>query len=217
MATYELNASSPRNSTDYNPVSGTRTDVNILKVTDDKSGSVLNVGDTVTVTWLKSSGMEDTFSAKFVGTMTVDGKVFMVLEDDSSGNTLYTVVGLPQSDAPSTIVTTGNSANVVAESFTVCFFPGTLVATPSGERKVEELVPGDLVLIGDSGANPATWVSRMGRNFRQRLGFARAVPVKWIGRQTVSTLFGPAGRLMPVKFGVIRKFCGFGVKSGLNS
>ena len=28
----------------------------------------------------------------------------------------------------------------------------------------------------------------------------RSVPVKWIGRQTVSTRFGPAERLMPVRF-----------------
>jgi len=28
----------------------------------------------------------------------------------------------------------------------------------------------------------------------------RTVPVKWIGRQTVSTRFGPAERLMPVRF-----------------
>jgi hypothetical protein len=28
----------------------------------------------------------------------------------------------------------------------------------------------------------------------------RAVPVKWLGRQTVSTRFGPAERLMPVRF-----------------
>ena len=174
-------------------------------MTDDESGSVLNVGDTVTVSFVNSStGLDGTFESKFIGTMTVtvsgQTRVFMVLEQTVFGDDNQYVVGLKVADAPSMIVKTGNSANFAAESFTVCFFPGTLIATPSGERKVEDLVSGDPVLIGDLGAVPATWIARMGRKFRLRLGLARAVPVKWIGRQTISTRFGSADRLMPVRF-----------------
>ena len=126
----------------------------------------------------------------------------MVLKIIIQNVTFHYLVGVKHTDAPSTIVETGNSANLTAESFTVCFFPGTLIATPSGERKVEELVSGDPVLVGDLGAVPANWIARIGRKFRLWLGFARAVPVKWIGRQTISTHFGPAERLMPVRFAV---------------
>ena len=194
MATFDL--PNEVNSTSYlggkDPYS-----VIIIKVTDGESDSVLNVGDTVTATWIDdtNSNSVETFQAKFVGTLSViisgQEHVFMVLEDTVNGDIIQTVVGLKVADAPPTIVKTGNSANFTAESFTVCFFHGTLIATPSGERKVEELASGDLVLIGDSGAIPTTWFGRK---------FARAVSVKWIGRQTVSTLFGPAERLMPVRF-----------------
>ena len=126
----------------------------------------------------------------------------MVLKDTSLGYTAYYIVGLATGDAPTRIVETGNSANVTAEKFIVCFFPGTLIATPSGERKVEDLVPGDPVLIGDSSNAPATWMGRIWRKLRRRHGRRRAVAVKWIGRQTVSTRFGHAGRLMPIRFAV---------------
>ena len=62
--------------------------------------------------------------------------------------------------------------------FPTCFLPGTCIATPTGSKYVEDLQIGEPILT-------ATGTS---------------VPVKWIGRQTVSTLFGPAERLMPVRF-----------------
>ena len=195
MATFELPKPAVLNSTEYadtqNPYG-----VAIISVSNGKSGSVLSVGDMVTATYVGATvGTEVTISATFIGTMsvTVSGevRVFMVLESSDSGITYHTVIGLNRANAPSDIVKTGNSANITEESFTVCFFPGTLIATPSGERKVEELVPGDMVLLGDSGAIPTRWLGRK---------FARAVSVKWIGWQTVSTLFGTAERLMPVRF-----------------
>ena len=58
----------------------------------------------------------------------------------------------------------------------VCFMAGTRVSTPSGEINVENLKIGDAVLAVDG----------------------RAVPVRWIGRQTVAPLF--AGELsLPVR------------------
>lgn len=59
----------------------------------------------------------------------------------------------------------------------ICFFAGTLVATPAGERRVERLSIGDRILTANG----------------------RTVPVKWLGRQTVSARFSPAERLMPVR------------------
>jgi len=51
--------------------------------------------------------------------------------------------------------------------FTVCFAPGTAIATPEGTVAVEALSIGDPVLTADG----------------------RVVPVKWVGRQTRSPLF----------------------------
>ncbi|WP_306046501.1 Hint domain-containing protein [Nioella sp. MMSF_3534] len=59
-----------------------------------------------------------------------------------------------------------------------CFLAGSLISTIDGEKPVESLSIGDLI------------VSQNGS----------CTPVKWIGRQTVSTRFGPAERLMPVRF-----------------
>ncbi|MCV6585273.1 MAG: Hint domain-containing protein [Marinibacterium sp.] len=61
---------------------------------------------------------------------------------------------------------------------TVCYCEGTLIHTASGDVAVEELAEGDM-LITDQGAQ---------------------VPVKWIGRQTLSSRFGAPERLMPVRF-----------------
>jgi len=57
-----------------------------------------------------------------------------------------------------------------------CFLAGTLIATPQGEVVVESLSPGDLILAVDG----------------------RALPVKWLGRQTIVTAFGPPSNDMPV-------------------
>ncbi|GLK80410.1 Hint domain-containing protein [Methylopila turkensis] len=55
----------------------------------------------------------------------------------------------------------------------VCFLSGTLIQTPDGPVAVEKLVIGQLVTTSDG----------------------RAVPVKWMGRQTLSSVFGmPEGR-----------------------
>ena len=62
-------------------------------------------------------------------------------------------------------------------SFTLCFAAGTGISTPTGERPVEQLGIGDLVTTADG----------------------RSVPVKWIGRTSISPMFKPADRLEPVR------------------
>jgi hypothetical protein len=59
---------------------------------------------------------------------------------------------------------------------TICFLPGTQIATPQGEVDVESLRRGDLVETADG----------------------RAVPVRWVGRQTISTLFADPLRVLPI-------------------
>jgi hypothetical protein len=59
----------------------------------------------------------------------------------------------------------------------VCFMPGTLVRTPAGEVAVESLHAGDLVVTADG----------------------RAAPVRWMGRQTISTRFADPLRVLPIR------------------
>ena len=63
------------------------------------------------------------------------------------------------------------------EGFYVCYYPGTMIATPDGERAVETLAIGDLVLTSEG----------------------KVKPVRWMGRQTVSTRFGDPLRMLPVR------------------
>ena len=67
--------------------------------------------------------------------------------------------------------------NIAAVSVQNCFLAGTAVRGATGDKAIEDLRPGDTILTA-SGAE---------------------VPVKWLGVQTVSTRFGPAERVMPVR------------------
>lgn len=58
----------------------------------------------------------------------------------------------------------------------ICFLPGTKIATPDGEVAVESMRAGDLVKTSEG----------------------RVVPVRWIGRQTISTRFADPLRVLPI-------------------
>jgi hypothetical protein len=64
----------------------------------------------------------------------------------------------------------------IGSDMPVCFMAGTRIATPNGETNVENLKAGDLVLTSGG----------------------QAVPIEWIGRQTISYLFADEFRL-PVR------------------
>ena len=83
--------------------------------------------------------------------------------------------GQPYTD----IASTGNDGSdfTDAGAYELCFAAGTRIATPDDARAVETLEIGDTVLTAEG----------------------RAVPVKWIGRQTVFPMFGPAEQLTPVR------------------
>jgi hypothetical protein len=69
------------------------------------------------------------------------------------------------------------STGLEAITFAICFREGSLIRTPSGDVPVEKLGIGDIV---------ATW----------RGG---AAPIRWIGRQTVSTRFSDPMRILPIR------------------
>ena len=57
-------------------------------------------------------------------------------------------------------------ASLVAMGVPPCFAPGTLILTPDGERPVEDLCVGDLLVTADHGAQPLRWIGRRDVDFR---------------------------------------------------
>jgi len=107
----------------------------------------------------------------FSGTTTIDGKLYIAVK----AGTITLLIG-PAADA-SVFPANLSSLTFDTSTFTVCFLAGTMVATPAGETPVESLAIGDLVLTGDG----------------------RVVPVRWVGVQTVVTLFADPLRSFPVR------------------
>jgi hypothetical protein len=70
-----------------------------------------------------------------------------------------------------------NNAATAAQIDVFCFMAGTLIRTPDGEAAVETLKRGDLVLTADGASKP----------------------VRWVGRQTVSAIFGDPLRNWPIR------------------
>ncbi|WP_210115087.1 Hint domain-containing protein [Roseovarius aestuariivivens] len=128
---------------------------------------------------------------------TVDGVLttneLVIFEDGNNSFTIPQSTYLGTSGTSNEIIVTSNSSfllftdntytvgdpfpSIVNQDYTLCFAAGTLIATRDGERAVETLQIGDVVMTEDG----------------------RDVPVKWIGRQTVHKLFTPAERFEPVR------------------
>jgi hypothetical protein len=70
-----------------------------------------------------------------------------------------------------------NTALHSGTDYNLCFYPGTLIRTPDGDVAVETLQIGDLVLTHDG----------------------KAMPVRWIGRQIVATLFADPLHSLPIR------------------
>ncbi|MWD29517.1 type I secretion protein [Aquicoccus sp. SCR17] len=54
----------------------------------------------------------------------------------------------------------GSTVNFSEIEHIICFTPGTMILTPTGERPVESLRPGDLIMTRDAGAQPLRWTGR---------------------------------------------------------
>ena len=112
-----------------------------------------------------------------------DGELVPVLLSDdvrvqfAFGNDLYIVLSRRDAADVTPPGTIDFFATLNTGAFTVCFLPGTGIATPEGRKPVETLRIGDTVLTADG----------------------REVPVKWIGHQTISTRFRSAPQHQPVR------------------
>jgi hypothetical protein len=162
----------------------------VYNLTVDTAGAITGIGSEVTSTVhvkeiAKDNPTDDvdllsaneTFTADkinnatftYLGTATVSGKVVGFIA--KSGNNVYLFT-----DTQNKNNGTFNNLKQGTGTTVICFLPGTQIATPQGEVSVESLRPGDLVQTADG----------------------RIVPVRWIGRQTVSTLFADPLRVLPI-------------------
>ena len=140
-------------------------------LTDGDAGSTLfETSDTIS-----GGGPLDT--GEYLGTVTVNGTLFVAVETAAPGGTISLYGPEDLGAFPTATGTLSPAPQVVDVPFTVCFAAGTEIATPDGARRIEALKAGDLVMTQDG----------------------RAVPVLWIGRQTMHKLFTPAERFVPVR------------------
>ena len=90
------------------------------------------------------------------GSLPVDGS-YVILEDPNDPtnpeNGIVQYFNADGSDAGQLIF-----SNI--EKIVPCFTPGTLIATPKGERKVEELEVGDRVITRDNGMQVIRWIGK---------------------------------------------------------
>ncbi len=103
------------------------------------NGVAVTAGQTITL----PSGQQVTLNANgtftIVGDGSIETKTFTYTVSDGLGHTdtaFVTITSIP------------------------CFVAGTLIATPMGERVVESLRPGDLVMTHDDGPQPVRWVGQ---------------------------------------------------------
>ncbi len=100
------------------------------------NGQAVSVGDTITL----PTGQVVTLGANGMLTVTGDGNI----EDF---NFTYSIT-----DGVNTDTGFVNATSIP------CFVAGTMIATPEGDRMVEDLQAGDLVLTKDDGAQPLRWI-----------------------------------------------------------
>jgi hypothetical protein len=113
----------------------------------------------------------------YFGTTTISGSVFVVVDAGEIGGVQTYYLFGPSS--PSFLAFPNSFDDLVIDTgpFIVCFLAGTMIATPEGETPVEALAIGDLVLTADG----------------------RAAPVRWVGIQTVVTIFADPLRSFPIR------------------
>ncbi|WP_373502258.1 Hint domain-containing protein [Aestuariivirga sp.] len=149
-----------------------------------------NAGDNFFDTTETITGGNDGFGATdddgtFIGTIDVLGVTWTGIQANSGRIIFYATVtpGTTNIDINNAFFSAAGNTTQFSNltltntgGFTTCFAAGTLIATPRGEQTVETLAIGDTILTADG----------------------RAVPVKWIGRQTLLKVFA-GERARPVR------------------
>jgi hypothetical protein len=110
-----------------------------------------------------------------------DGSTYTILAVNIQGtqNTVEAFIFLdsqPPQGVPLTVLSNGDNPSFPWPRVTaVCFAAGTSLSTPAGQRRVETLAPGDLVLTRDNGPQPVRWIGQRRVTARE---IARACDVR---------------------------------------
>lgn len=109
-------------------------------------------GTTLTVTHINGQpvtvGSSVTLPTGQIVTLNADGTFNVVGDgDEEDFNFTYTIDNGTDTDV-----------GFVNATSVPCFVAGTLIATPDGDRRAETLVPGDMVMTKDEGAQPLRWI-----------------------------------------------------------
>ncbi|MDG3042431.1 Hint domain-containing protein [Roseicyclus marinus] len=163
---------------------GALSSLTITAVVDDVT---ISPGDQVTISGLNSnvssvSGIPNGGTATYVGMTTFAGLPCYIFTVDGLLTNPDTLLGLANDVSYSTAERELKAFANDTDSRTLsdapaCFLSGTAIGVPGGVRAVESLRPGDPVLTADG----------------------RVVAVRFNLRQIVSTLFGPAERVSPIR------------------
>jgi Ca2+-binding RTX toxin-like protein len=94
------------------------------------------------------------------------GNITFTNTNDTAGGLSGSFI-LPDGTPEGTLVTFSEIENII------CFTPGARILTPRGERPVESLRPGDMVITRDHGPQPLRWIGR-----RTVPGLGRFAPVR---------------------------------------
>ena len=155
-----------------------------LNLSDARSGTMsdnnsadgnFNLGES----WIVA-GDSGGFAGFYQGSVVINGETFFVFLNSPArvlfGNVTDPAAFKTALDADPSVYATAMASIDTTSPTPVCFAAGTCITTPSGETPVDTLRIGDLILTADG----------------------RAVPVKWIGRQTIVSLFA-GDRARPVR------------------
>lgn len=147
------------------PPAGTAITIDILELVDQDDNNEIEDfgGDTVAGQLVTDSWPGDTVTINVpgVGDVTYTGITFYLADGVTRVFTPTDGQVLQEGTLVSTtFVTTEGPLIVPGELGPPCFTPGTMVATPDGERPVEDLKVGDLVMTADNGAQPLMWIGR---------------------------------------------------------
>ncbi len=126
---------------------------------------------------IELAGASSIVSARFTASGTTVGQDQLTIQTNT-GSFVIGSVSLASNVAASLTTffdSTSGAYGVTVES-TLCFLPDTLIATPSGEVKVQALRTGDMVLTAGGDARPIAWIGQ-GKVLATRGRRSAATPV----------------------------------------
>ncbi|MBR0750728.1 Hint domain-containing protein [Bradyrhizobium jicamae] len=164
-----------------------------MPVTDAKLTAISP--DTGTAGDFETSANALTFSGTYTATGNGNQHIYVYINGSNVGEAVldnahktwtfdYSGTSLPAGAYTITLASSPNNANTVYSHGTqgieidaVCFMAGTMIRTPDGERLVEDLKRGDLVVTVDGSHRP----------------------ISWVGKQTVAMRFADKQRVGPIR------------------